>query len=154
MGKDSIVNGIFEISFKVPREINFADDKGLINLYCYNDEGQEGNGNESNFIVGGFNDDSNEDFEGPQIYSAYLNSEEFKYGDTVNESPLFMAEVYDESGINISDAGIGHQMTITLDDKTVYTDVSSYFQPALGEFGRGFIAYPLSGLSEGNPSYL
>ena len=152
VGKDSIVNGIFEISFKVPREINFADDKGLINLYCYNDEGQEGNGNESNFIVGGFNDDSNEDFEGPQIYSAYLNSEEFKYGDTVNESPLFMAEVYDESGINISDAGIGHQMTITLDDKTVYTDVSSYFQPALGEFGRGFIAYPLSGLSEGEHS--
>ena len=63
-----------------------------------------------------------------------------------------MAEVYDESGINISDAGIGHQMTITLDDKTVYTDVSSYFQPALGEFGRGFIAYPLSGLSEGEHS--
>lgn len=149
VGKDSIVNGTFEIAFKVPREINFADDKGLINLYCYNDEGQEGSGNESNFIVGGFNDSSNEDFEGPEISYAYLNSEDFENGDIVNESPLLIAEVFDESGLNISDAGIGHQMTVTLDNQTVYTDVASYFEPALGEFGRGTIAYPLDGLSDG-----
>ncbi len=149
VGKDSIVNGSFEIAFKVPREINFADDKGLINLYCYNGEGQEGSGNESNFIVGGFNDSSNEDFDGPEIYYAYLNSEDFKNGGIVNESPLLIAEVYDESGLNISDAGIGHQMTVTLDNKNVYTDVSSYFEPMLGEFGKGLISYPLSDLSEG-----
>ncbi len=149
VGKDSISNGEFEITFRVPREINFADQKGLINLYSYTENGEEGSGNESNFIVGGFNDSSNEDFDGPQIYYAYLNGESFEEGGAVNESPLFMADIFDESGINISDAGIGHQMTITLDNKTTYTDVSSYFQPALGEFGRGTIAYPLSNLSEG-----
>lgn len=152
VGKDSITDGTFEISFRVPREINFADDKGLINLYCYNDAGQEGSGNESNFIVGGFNDSSNDDFEGPEIAYAYLNSDDFKNGDEVNESPLLIAEVYDPSGINISDAGIGHQMTVTLDNRTLYTDVASYFEPTVGEFGRGFIAYPLSGLSEGDHS--
>ncbi len=149
VGRDSIVNGEFKLSFKVPREINFSDDRGLINLYSYNALGQEGSGNESNFIVGGFNDDGNDDYDGPEIYYAYLNSENFKEGDEVNESPLFMAEVYDPSGINISDAGIGHQMTITLDNKTIYTDVASYFQPTLGDSGRGFIAYPLSDLNEG-----
>ena len=152
VGKDSIVGGQFEIAFKVPREINFADDKGLINLYCYNDANQEGSGNESNFIVGGFNDSSNDDFEGPEIYYAYLNSDDFKNGDEVNESPLLIAEVYDPSGINISDAGIGHQMTVTLDNRTLYTDVASYFEPTVGEFGRGVITYPLSGLSEGDHS--
>lgn len=152
VGKDSIVGGQFEIAFKVPREINFADDKGLINLYCYNDANQEGSGNESNFIVGGFNDSSNDDFEGPEIYYAYLNSDDFKNGDQVNESPLLIAEVYDPSGINISDAGIGHQMTVTLDNRTLYTDVASYFEPTVGEFGRGVITYPLSGLSEGDHS--
>lgn len=152
VGKDSITGGQFEVSFRVPREINFADDKGLINLYCYNDAGQEGSGNESNFIVGGFNDSSNDDFEGPEIAYAYLNSDDFKNGDEVNESPLLIAEVYDPSGINISDAGIGHQMTVTLDNRTLYTDVASYFEPTVGEFGRGFIAYPLSGLSEGDHS--
>lgn len=150
VGKDSIVNGQFEISFKVPREINFADDLGLINLYCYNDEGQEGSGNESNFIVGGFNDSSNDDFEGPEIYYAYLNSDDFQNGDEVNESPLLIAEVYDPSGINISDAGIGHQMTVTIDNQTIHSDVSSYFEPTVGEFGRGVITYPLSELSEGD----
>lgn len=150
VGKDSIVGGQFEVTFRVPREINFADDKGLINLYCYNDEGQEGSGNESNFIVGGFNDSSNDDFDGPEIYYAFLNSEDFQNGDVVNESPMLIAEVYDPSGINISDAGIGHQMTITLDNKTIYTDVSSYFDPAIGDFGRGYINYPLSDLSEGD----
>ena len=150
VGKDSIVEGEFEIAFKVPREINFADDKGLINLYSYNDAGQEGSGNESNFVVGGFNDDSNEDFDGPEIYYAFLNSQDFQNGDVVNESPLLVAEVYDPSGINISDAGIGHQMTVTLDNHTIYTDVASYFDPAIGDFGRGYINYPLSHLSEGN----
>ncbi len=150
VGKDSISNGEFEISFRVPREINFSDQKGLINLYSYTESGQEGSGNESNFIVSGFNDSSNEDFDGPLIYYAYLNGESFEEGGAVNESPLFMADIFDESGINISDAGIGHQITITLDNKTVYTDVSSYFQPALGEFGRGTIAYPLNNLSEGS----
>ncbi len=150
VGKDSIVNGQFEISFKVPREINFADDLGLINLYCYNDEGQEGSGNESNFIVGGFNDSSNDDFDGPEIYYAYLNSDDFQNGDEVNESPLLIAEVYDPSGINISDAGIGHQMTVTIDNQTIHSDVSSYFEPTVGEFGRGVITYPLSELSEGD----
>ncbi len=149
VGKDSISNGEFEISFRVPREINFADKQGLINLYSYTKEGEEGSGNETNFIVGGFNDSPNEDFDGPQIYSAYLNGEGFENGSTVNESPLFMANVFDESGINISSAGIGHQITLTLDNKTIYTDVSTYFQPSLGEFGRGFIAYPLSDLSAG-----
>lgn len=149
VGKDSIVGGQFEISFRVPREINFADDKGLINLYCYNDREQEGSGNESNFIVGGFNDSSNDDFDGPEIYYAFLNSEDFQNGDVVNESPLLIAEVYDPSGINISDAGIGHQMTVVLDNQTIYTDVSSYFDPAINDFGRGYINYPLSNLSEG-----
>ncbi|OUN72606.1 hypothetical protein B5G10_06885 [Barnesiella sp. An55] len=150
VGKDSIVGGQFEIAFKMPREINFADDRGLINLYCYNDQDQEGSGNESNFIIGGFNDNSNDDFDGPEIYYAFLNSQDFQNGDEVNESPMLIAEVYDPSGINISDAGIGHQMTVTIDNQTLYTDVASYFDPAIGDPGRGFINYPLSDLSEGN----
>ena len=40
-------------------------------------------------------------------------------------------------------------MTVVLDNQTIYTDVSSYFDPAINDFGRGYINYPLSNLSEG-----
>ena len=66
---------------------------------------------------------------GPNIEMMVLNGEEFKDGDLVNESPLLMARVSDESGINLSSSGIGHAITLTIDDKTTIDDLSAYFSP-------------------------
>ena len=51
----------------------------------------------------------------------------------------------------ISNVGIGHQMSATLDGKTQYTDLSQYFTPAAGNTG-GTIAYPLESLIPGEHS--
>ncbi len=79
-----------------------------------------------------------------------LNSENFKDGDDVNESPLFIATMTSPSGINLSDAGIGHSMSLILDDVTIYNDLNSYYTPLQAESGAsGSVSYQLSDLSNG-----
>lgn len=55
----------------------------------------------------------------------------------------------DPSGINISDAGIGHKMSLILDKSNVYDDVYIYYTPDLDSNCSGSIAYPISGLEPG-----
>jgi hypothetical protein len=63
---------------------------------------------------------------------------------------MVIASVSDNVGINVSLAGIGHQMTLTLDDNTTYTDVTHYYTPGTDERPSGTINYPLSDLADGN----
>ena len=86
----------------------------------------------------------------PVIDYAYLNHESYKQGSTVNEQPTFIAKVSDDTGINMSTAGIGHQMTLKLDDKRTFTDVSLYYTPSSDGTQSGTIVYPVSELTEGN----
>ena len=152
--KDSVSNGEFEFSINIPSEISSDNySPALLSLYAYSDDGKEANGSNSDFYVYGYDDTVDTDTVGPNIRVMYLNNSDFTDGGNVNESPLLVAEVYDASGLNFSDSGIGHQMTLLLDNTTTYSDVSSYFTPEIapeGEEGTGgFIYYPLEELSEG-----
>ena len=64
---------------------------------------------------------------------------------------MVIANISDNKGINISSAGIGHQMTLTLDGNKTYTNVSQYYTPeASSDVVSGSITYPISNLAEGN----
>lgn len=151
--KDSVSAGEFTFHINIPSEIS-ADNyrPAQLSLYAYSDDGKEANGSNSNFYIYGYDDTATTDTVGPNIRSMYLNSDEFTDGSEVNESPLLIAEVYDQSGLNFSTAGIGHQMTLLLDEATTLSDVSSYFTPEIaadGEGSGGHIYYPLEDLSNG-----
>lgn len=152
--KDSVNGGEFEFSINIPAEIS-ADNyrPALLSLYAYSNDGKEANGSNGNFYIYGYDNTVSADTIGPNIRMMYLNNSDFTDSGNVNESPLLVAEVYDASGLNFSDAGIGHQMSLLLDGVTTYSDVSSYFTPEIapnGEEGAGgFIYYPLEELSEG-----
>ena len=154
-GRDSVRNGEFEFTFKMPRELNYSNESGLFNLYACDDRGREAQGMNDHFIVGGMDNEVEEDVDGPQIQYMYLNSSDFEDGDKVNETPLFIARVEDPSGINISGIGLGHDMTVCIDDdpKQEYV-VNSYFTPVAGEFGSGDVYYELPTLSDGKHSLL
>ena len=63
---------------------------------------------------------------------------------------MLLATVSDESGVNFSSAGIGHNMTLTLDGTNSYNDVSSYYSPMYADQGTmGSINYQLSDLAPG-----
>ncbi len=89
---------------------------------------------------------------GPEVEYFYLNNERFETGSVVNSNSLVIARVSDASGINISDAGIGHKMSLTLDGARTFADVDSYFESDPETPGAGVIAYPLSDVAPGSHS--
>ena len=151
---DKVHDGEFTVTVTIPSEVTVSYDNyrpSLINLYAYNEtDSTEANGANSDFYIYGYDDTVQGDVDGPTIETFYLNTEDFKNGDNVNEAPLVLAEISDESGINFSSAVIGHSITLTLDDVTTYSDVSSYYIPVEAAKGNaGAIQYPLSGLADG-----
>lgn len=156
IAKDSVINGEFTVQVAIPSEINAPSafdnyTPGMINFYASSNEGIEANGNNEQFYIYGYESDTETDTIGPEIKMLVLNTESFKDGDNVNESPLVIANISDESGINLSSSGIGHQMTLMLDSVTTYSDVSSYYNPDFSNTGNaGYINYSLSDLSEGS----
>lgn len=146
-------DGIWSTTILMPSEIanNYAP--ALITLYAYDAEtGAEANGSTERLYVYGYNNAATEDFDGPEIECFVINSTAFNDGDVVHANPVAIATFRDDSGINISDAGIGHKMSLTLDSNKVYDDLCNYFTPDTELEGRGSIAYPLAELEPGEHS--
>lgn len=151
---DTVVGGEFKVRVIIPSEVNNAYDNyrpALINLYAYDSRDTlEAKGSNSNFYIYGYEDEQVADTIGPDIITMGLNNEYFVDGTDVNESPLFLATIADESGVNFSSAGIGHSITLTLDGTTSYNDLVSYYTPMFAEEGTlGSISYQMTDLPEG-----
>ncbi len=147
-GRANVNGGKFTLSFKMPKETSFSNKNGLISLYAYDTEGHEASGSCETVRIGGTAPTEVTDTIGPDIKYLYLNTTDFSDGDIVNEAPMLFAAFADSSGINISDAGIGHSMSVTLDGKNSYSDVSSYYIPDTTGIS-GVVHYPLSGIEAG-----
>lgn len=151
-GSTRIINGEWEASILMPSEIENNYSPAMINLYAYDESGKEANGSCDRIYVYGYDDTVEEDTEGPVITRFVLNSDYFTPGGLTHGSPVVLADFSDISGINISDAGIGHKMSLRLDKSTNYMDVDSYYTPDPMTEGGGSIAYPLDGLAPGEHS--
>lgn len=148
-------NGEFALNITIPSEVTVNYDNyrpSLVSLYAYDSENKrEAAGSCDDFYIYGYDETVETDTIGPDISYLGLNSTNFSDGDNVNESPLFIATVSDESGINFSNAGIGHNMTLTLDGTTTFSDVSSYYTATEASAGSaGTINYALTDLSNGH----
>ena len=152
---NKVNNGEFSFNITIPSEVTVNYDNyrpSLVSLYAYDPENKiEATGSCDNFYIYGYDETVVADTIGPNISYMGLNSTSFNDGDKVNESPLFIASVNDDSGINFSNAGIGHTMTLTLDGATTFSDVSSYYTAVEADKGSaGNISYGLSNLSNGH----
>lgn len=144
-----VANGRWNVTVRVPAEIENNHSPARIIAYAWSDGGGEAHGSTEKLYVSGYADTETTDTEGPVIERFYLNYPEFEEGATVNANPVAHARFHDVSGINLSDAGIGHRMSLTLDSDRVYSDVSDYYTPDPDVEGGGIVAYPLSGLPSG-----
>ena len=149
-GKAVVKDGEFEISFMLPKDIKYNFGTGRINYYANDSEtGDEAQGYFENFVVGGTNPDIVYETEGPEM-QLYLNSVNFVSGDKVNETPVFMAHLRDENGINRVGTGIGHDLLLTVDNDPRQTYVlNNYFEAAANTFKEGTVKYKLPELPEG-----
>lgn len=149
-GSTMVKDGEWTAKILMPSEISNNYAPALISLYAYDTNIKaEANGSTEKIYVYGYDENSSDDFDGPTIESFGVSSAYDQQGAVVHSNPIVRAVFSDESGINISDAGIGHKMTLILDSKKVYDDVSQYFYPDPEEQTKGSISYPLQNLEPG-----
>lgn len=150
-GSTMAVNGEWSANILMPSEISNNYSPAFLSIYAYDPQlKSEANGSTDHLYVYGYDYSSAEDLEGPAIESFGINSASFVSGDVVNSNAIALATFSDESGINISDAGIGHKMTLALDDGKLFDDLDNFFEPDPFDDGRGSIAYPLTDIQPGD----
>lgn len=147
-GKATIQNGVFQYSFIIPKDINYAIGQGRVSYYI-TDGQQDGSGYTHTLTIGGIGNNTLNDNEPPTI-QLFMNDEKFVFGGITNPNPLLVAKVKDESGINASGNGIGHDITAIIDDNTQnIITLNNYYQANTDSYQEGSIQYPLSNLAQG-----
>ena len=148
-GKTEVKNGHFKIDFIVPRDIAYRYGQGLISYYATDYE-MDANGSCNSFIIGGFYDEAFDDTDAPEI-RLFIDDSLFVSGGVTGENPTLLAYVADESGINTTGAGIGHDIMATLSgsSKNSYC-LNDYFSSEINDPGKGVITYKMLDLEDGD----
>jgi hypothetical protein len=147
-GKAEVVNGLFEFSFVVPKDIAYQYGMGKISLYASSDT-QDAEGYKRDLVIGGFDENSETDNRGPDI-KLYLNNENFVEGGLTSQNPILLAKVSDKNGINTIGNGIGHDITAFLDGNGADIKIlNDYYVSDLNTFKSGTIQYPFFNLEDG-----
>ncbi len=148
-GNASVVNGQFEVGFVVPRDIRIPVSEGRVSFYSKRGlilEDQTGYDN--TIRIGGINENAEEDVTGPTV-RLYMNDETFISGGITNESPIFLAFLEDEHGINTA-SGIGHDIVAILDgDENNPYILNDYYETNLDDYKRGSLRFPFKDLEKG-----
>ncbi len=149
-GKASITNGKFKFSFIVPKDIKYNIDTGKISYYALNEQsGNDAYGFDKNIFIGSISNSGYLDQKGPQI-KLYLNDENFVSGGITDNNPAILAFVEDESGINTTGSGIGHDISAIIDDDpNMQYKLNDFYESETDDFTKGSIKYPLNNLPAG-----
>ena len=147
-GKASVINGFFEFTFIVPKDINYSIDYGKISYYA--DNGLiDAIGFEKSVYVGGIDENGINDDQGPQI-DVFLNDEGFVNGGITDETPILIVNLFDENGINAVGNGVGHDLVAILDGESANPIIlNDYYSAALDDYQSGEIRYNFNNLEVG-----
>lgn len=149
-GQTDVVDGKFEFTFMVPKDIRYNYGNGRIVYYAYDEIGrEEGVGHFEEFVVGGSSSVAIVDTIGPDL-KIYLNNAAFTNGGKTYEFPHFYADIYDEHGINTAGTGIGHDLLLTIDeDPKMSYILNDYFTAKNNSFQEGQVSYKMPEMEEG-----
>jgi len=155
-GKASVHNGRFTFSFIAPHDMNPDIGYGKISYYAHNiSDGNalkltDAGGSYNRLLTGGISAGQDNDLKGPDIH-IYIDNENFVNGGITTPDPKLIVVFSDVSGINTAGAGIGHDITMMLDENS--TDMiilNDFYESELDNYQKGRIEYSLEGLKEGS----
>ncbi len=147
-GQASVEDGRFQVEFIVPKNAEPTYGKGKI-LYWAQDGEAIAQGSYEQLLVGGVSNIELNDWQGPDI-QLYMNDRNFRDGVITNENPLLLADLEDESGVNIAGDGISHDIIATIDGKSDEKIVlNEYYQAKENTYKEGSVKYQLNNLESG-----
>lgn len=152
----TVTNGIFTAEFYVPNDIDYTLGTGRILAYAEN--GKEDVFNNFPVVIGGINPQGVQDNQPPKV-KLFMNNINFANGGITNQNPTLLACVTDDTGINSTGAGVGHDIVTYLDGKVIETTVlNDYYNPGegngcvfptLAQYQKGNVTYPFRNLAPG-----
>ncbi|MDA0193870.1 MAG: type IX secretion system sortase PorU [Bacteroidetes bacterium] len=151
-GDVSIVNGKLKLDFVVPKNISYIIKEGKISFYAKSSGLIDANGANIELKIGGSADEVTKDDTPPEM-EIYLNDDSFISGDEIGPNPLLIAKFFDDNGINISEIGIGQNISARLDNGDPI-NLNPFYRAELDNYQRGVLRYPLSELEEGRHSLI
>lgn len=137
-----VEGGRFVGAARMPKAISYGEHLGRISAFVWGKEG-DGAGLLDSLFVGGTGEAS-VDREGPRIRIGF-EGQEFADGDFVPSSCVLVAELEDESGINIT-GELGHDIEAWVDGRN-YKLTDSFV--AQGDYRKGKVRLPLRGIRPG-----
>jgi len=151
-GKATVQDGAFEMQFMLPKNISYEIDFGKLSLYASDtDQELDAKGASTSFKIGGTEPDPEAD-NTPPVIELFMGDTTFVSGGIVSPSTQLVAKFTDASGINISNYGIGNSLTAYLDNDAAVYQLSDYFVAAQDDFTKGWVYFPINGLSPGKHS--
>ncbi|RDC64673.1 type IX secretion system sortase PorU [Adhaeribacter pallidiroseus] len=147
-GVASVKEGLFSVTFMVPKDIAYNLGQGKISFYAFSSTG-DAQGVYNNIVVGGANPNGLPDNKPPTV-RLFMDDESFVSGGLTSSTPTLLAHIADENGINTTGVGIGHEITAVLDnDKNQPIILNNYFTAKADNYQAGLVRYPLQNLSVG-----
>jgi hypothetical protein len=142
-GRATVRDGAWSARFIVPRDISYSNEPGRVSVYVTDDEVQDGFGYTEDFLIGGTAANPIQDDEGPRI-DLFMNDTTFVPGGLVGSTPVLVAQLFDQNGINTVGAGVGHELLLTIDgEEQDAVDVGRFYRGDLNSFRRGTVEFEL-----------
>ncbi|HQQ01410.1 MAG TPA: type IX secretion system sortase PorU [Bacteroidales bacterium] len=144
-----VINGKFEGSFILPKDINLNNGNGKFSFYA-TDSLSDAAGAFTNFIIGGIDETLANDNEGPEI-EMFLDDKNFAPGNLSSQNPVLFASLADSSGINSFGYGLGRNISAWIDGQThSAVNLNDFFEPLNVWNTRGNITYTFHNLESGD----
>lgn len=143
-GQVSVKNGMFEAKAVIPKDISYSNSTGKIELY-FEANGSDGSGYSRNVKVGGTDSNVVNNHHAPSI-KIYFDSRNFRDGDVVSDKPTMIVDLHADNGMNLSDAGVGHnlQATFTTLDGLQSINLGPYYVGATDSYQDGTVSFPVT----------
>lgn len=146
-GSASVVNGRFQMQFRMPKNLTYSFGNGKMHFYAYDEaNGWDAGGGSASIAIGGESPNQVSDVK-PPVIELFIN-------DTIpytnrNFSPevRIFGRISDENGISIS-RSVGQQMTLIVDDSLRF-DVSDFYTASKNDFTTGWLNFPVGRLKAG-----
>jgi len=148
-GEASVVNGIFTFDFILPKDVSVIPDNAKFSLYAFSDN-EDNTGSDFRFSVGGIDADAEEDTT-PPVIQLFFEDESFVDGGSTSITPVLVAKIFDESGINTSLNAIGHDISLVIDgDLSNPISLNEFYTTESDDFTNGIVSFELPELELGS----
>lgn len=143
-----VTGGKWKVTMRVPPEIQGLFTTAMLTSYAWDESGREANGKFDRFYVYGYNDNVT-DTEGPVIESFYVNRPDLAADAVISSNMMVFARLRDDSSINMSQTGIGHSLTLSVDGKEYVDGLGRYYTQDPEDSTSGTLAFPLNNVAPG-----